>query len=115
MDVRIIAATNRDPAEALRDGLLREDLYHRLATFPVRVPPLRERRGDIAPLVTRFLTRHGGARELTVSPGLLRRLEAAWRSRTRPGSRPGPPGFRGASSACTPPRRGPSSRAARPW
>ena len=77
VDVRIIAATNRDPSEALRDGHLREDLFHRLSTFPVRIPPLRERRGDIAPLVARFLARHGRGKDLTVAPGLLRRLEAA--------------------------------------
>lgn len=84
VDVRIIAATNRDPAEAIRAGHLREDLFHRLATFPVRVPPLRERRGDIAPLVARFLSQHGAGRDLVVSPGLLRRLEsAAWPGNVR--------------------------------
>jgi DNA-binding NtrC family response regulator len=57
MNVRVLAATNRDPEAAIRAGLLRADLYYRLATVVLRIPPLRERREDIAPLAEHFLGR----------------------------------------------------------
>ncbi len=58
VDVRFIAATNRDPEEAVEEGELRSDLYYRLRVVPIRVPPLRERREDIAVLATHFLKKY---------------------------------------------------------
>jgi len=55
VDVRVIAATNRDPAKAVRDGILREDLFHRLNVFPIAMPPLRARGEDIELLADQFL------------------------------------------------------------
>ena len=70
-DVRIVAATNRDPAEAVARGRLREDLFYRLNVFQIRVPPLRDRLEDVALLAQHFLealnTREGGARTLAAS------------------------------------------------
>ncbi len=56
-DCRIIAATNRKPEEAIRDGKLREDLFYRISAVSVHLPPLRERREDILPLANAFLKR----------------------------------------------------------
>ena len=58
VDVRIVAATNRVLAHEVAQGRFRADLYHRLAVFPLRIPPLRERRGDIAILAGYFLDRY---------------------------------------------------------
>src|SRR5690606_2666325 len=56
VDVRIVSATNRDPQRAVRQGVLREDVFYRLAEFPVTVPPLRARQEDIELLSERFLS-----------------------------------------------------------
>ena len=56
IDLRVLAATNRHPQDAIREGLLREDLFFRLAVFPIVVPPLRDRAGDVALLAEHFLS-----------------------------------------------------------
>jgi DNA-binding NtrC family response regulator len=58
VDVRIIAATNRDLESAVKDGRFREDLYHRLNVIPIGLPPLRERAEDVEPLSLYFLRRY---------------------------------------------------------
>ncbi|WP_295189690.1 sigma-54 dependent transcriptional regulator [uncultured Brevundimonas sp.] len=57
IDVRIVSATNRDPAQQVKDGAFREDLFYRLNVFPIEAPSLRDRREDIAPLIDHFIAR----------------------------------------------------------
>jgi two-component system response regulator FlrC len=87
VDVRIIAATNKDLRQAITAREFREDLYFRISTFKLRVPPLRERPGDILPLVSQLLVRHAKDTQFTLSlaaqkqlltylwPGNVRELE----------------------------------------
>ncbi|MGH6750674.1 MAG: sigma-54-dependent transcriptional regulator, partial [Bradyrhizobium sp.] len=71
VDVRVIAATNRVPEQAVREGRLREDLWYRLNVFPIALPPLRQREGDIVALAQHFLT------ELNQTNGASKRWSAA--------------------------------------
>ena len=74
MDVRIIAATNRRLEEMVRERQFREDLFFRLQVFPITLPPLRERPGDIPALVEFTLRRHGVTGD-KLTPAALRALE----------------------------------------
>ncbi|MCL6577102.1 sigma 54-interacting transcriptional regulator [Kyrpidia sp.] len=74
VDVRIVAATNRDLKQLIREGKFREDLYYRLFVLPVYIPPLRERREDIPLLVEHFLIRYGG-RRIRVADAVMCRLQ----------------------------------------
>ena len=79
VDVRIVSATNRDPAQQVKDGQFREDLYYRLNVFPIEAPSLRERREDIPALVDHFIARFNveeGKRVAGASPETLALLTA---------------------------------------
>ncbi len=85
IDVRVIAATNRDPHQAIAAGRLREDLYFRLAVVTVHLPPLRERPTDIVPLAEHFLAQLAEAAHRP-PPALGDDLAAALRARRWPGN-----------------------------
>ncbi len=78
VDVRIIAATNRDLKQEVQNGRFREDLWYRLNVFPITVPPLRQRKSDIPVLVNFFVNQFNrklGRNVNTVSPQTMRRLQ----------------------------------------
>jgi two-component system response regulator FlrC len=87
VDVRIVAATNCDLTEEMRAGRFREDLYHRLAVFPIRIPPLRERLADLIPLAQELLShisRQLGRPTLTLDDAARARLTSyAWPGNVR--------------------------------
>jgi DNA-binding NtrC family response regulator len=81
VDVRMIAATNRDPKDAVEEGVLRRDLYYRLRVVPIQVPPLRQRREDIQLLAEHFLSHywkrdHARERPPTFTPEAIEALRS---------------------------------------
>lgn len=79
VDVRLIAATNANLLERVREGTFRADLYYRLNVFPITIPPLRERRTDIPGLIKKFITKYNqkyGKQVLGVTDDTLRRFFA---------------------------------------
>jgi two-component system, NtrC family, response regulator HydG len=87
VDIRVVAATNKNINKAIDNGDLREDLYHRLAVIPVTLPPLRDRRGDVKILAESFLRRYAqeNAKKLkTFSPEAIEFLNSyAWPGNVR--------------------------------
>jgi two-component system, NtrC family, response regulator AtoC len=85
-DVRVIAATNREPEKAVADGKLREDLFHRLNVFPIRLPPLRERGSDMEQLAQYFLdelNRIEGTHKTFSRDSLVRLYQHNWPGNVR--------------------------------
>jgi DNA-binding NtrC family response regulator len=77
VNVRVVVATHRDLEALVRAGAFREDLYHRVYVFPLRIPPLRERREDIAPLVRHFaalISKQNGWKPKPFAPGAIEAL-----------------------------------------
>jgi transcriptional regulator with PAS, ATPase and Fis domain len=86
VDIRVIAATNKDLKEAIKQGVFREDLFYRLNVVPIIIPPLRERKEDIPVLIKHFFSKFGRTKTIEPSamklimeynwPGNIRELEA---------------------------------------
>ena len=87
VDVRVLAATNRDPEEAVREGFLRQDLFHRLNVFQIYIPPLREHLADLPKLTEMLLgslDQKHGRHVLRVSPEVMERFrQYAWPGNVR--------------------------------
>ena len=87
LDIRIIASSNRDLTEAIKDGSFREDLYYRLSVIPIKLPPLRDRTGDVPLLVEHFLklrSQKRNGRQRSVSKRALEMLSAySWPGNVR--------------------------------
>jgi len=85
VDVRVVAATNRDLEEAVEEGRFRSDLYYRLAVFPIEIPPLRERPEDIVPLARHFVSQYA-KRTARAEPELTREDAAILSAYAWPGN-----------------------------
>jgi two-component system nitrogen regulation response regulator NtrX len=87
VDVRVVAATNKDLARAIEAGQFREDLFYRLNVVPIHVPPLRERREDVPMLVQHFadiMAKREGGRPRTLDPAAVQRLvDLPWHGNVR--------------------------------
>ncbi len=76
VDIRVIAATNKELRRNIRNGEFREDLYYRLNVIPIHVPPLRDRKEDIPELVGHFLRRYSHGRVRQIQEGTMRMLQS---------------------------------------
>lgn len=84
VDVRLIAATNRDPRQAIAEGSFRPDLLYRINSFAINIPPLRERREDIEPLARHLLQKVGGAEAPELTQPVIDALNAyTWTGNVR--------------------------------
>ncbi len=85
-DVRVVAATNREPSDAINEELFRQDLYFRLAQFPIRVPPLRERGDDLEGLARHFLAHRNaeeGSNKELAKDAVAKIVDYAWPGNVR--------------------------------
>lgn len=84
VDVRLVAATNRDPAQAVADGIFRADLLYRVNSFEVNIPPLRERSEDIEPLARHILEKIGGINSPSLTQPVIEALKSfSWTGNVR--------------------------------
>ncbi len=84
VDVRIVAASNKDLQAAMEEEDFREDLFYRLNVIPIYIPPLRERPEDIPALVDAFLRKHSDGRRRSIAPAAVERLkECSWKGNAR--------------------------------
>ncbi len=84
VDVRVIAASNKDLEAAMQAEQFREDLFYRLSVIPIHIPPLRERPEDIPPLVDAFVRKHSDGERRSVSHAAMERLKTCrWRGNAR--------------------------------
>lgn len=84
LDVRILATTNRRLPKEVSEGRFREDLYFRLNVFPIELPPLRERLGDVIPMANRFIDRYSSEKPLALSDAAEEKLlRHRWRGNIR--------------------------------
>jgi len=83
VDVHIIAATNKDLKQLTKEGAFREDLFYRLNVFPITLPPLRTRKGDVALLARHFISKYA-TRTVSLTPAALKKMNGyAWPGNVR--------------------------------